>query len=135
MLDLLIFITVIIVIAGAVLENIRLKNSNTELLFLLAQLNLDNDAIKKNLPTSEDIEKDHLIKFLSETRESSFIFIQEFQNEIKNLKQDLDDEVKYFEKYGSLAEPYEVHHNMSKKFVEYYNKLLKFLPEEDKNGR
>lgn len=135
MFDLLIFIVVVVVIAGAVLENIRLKNSNTELLFLLAQLSLDNDAIKKNLPSSEDIEKDHFIKFLSETRDNSYIFIQEFQDEIKNLKQDLDDEVKYFEKFGSLAEPYEVHHSMSVKFVEHYKKLLKFLPEEETDGR
>jgi len=135
MLDLLIFIIVVVVITGAVLENIRLKNKNIELLFLLAQLNLDNNAIKKNLPTSEDIEKDHLIKFLSETRDASYLFIQEFQDEIKNLKENLDNDVQYFEKFGVLTEPYDIHYNMSKKFVDYYKKLLKFLPEEDKDGR
>jgi hypothetical protein len=133
MFDLLVFIIVVIVITGAVLENIRLKNKNIELLFLLAQLNLDNDAIKKKLSTSEDVEKDHLIKFLSETRDASYVFIQEFQDEIKNLKQDLDNDVQHFEKFGVLAEPYDIHYSMSKKFVEYYRKLLKFLPVEDKD--
>jgi len=135
MFDLLVFIIVVIVITGAVLENIRLKNKNIELLFLLAQLNLDNDAIKKNLSTSSDAEKDHLIRFLSETRDASYAFIQEFQDEIKNFKKDLDSDVQYFEKFGTLAESYDIHYNMSKKFVDYYKKILKFLPEENKNGR
>jgi len=37
MLDLLAFIVVVIIITGAVIENIRLKNKNIELMFLLAQ--------------------------------------------------------------------------------------------------
>ncbi|MEY3312439.1 MAG: hypothetical protein RL348_1788, partial [Bacteroidota bacterium] len=49
MLDILIFALVVIVICGAVLENIRLKNKNIELLFLLAQLNIDNGLLKKNI--------------------------------------------------------------------------------------
>jgi hypothetical protein len=135
MLDILVFIIVVIAITGSVLENIRLKNKNTELLFLLAQLSLDNDAIKKRLSSPEDIEKDHLIKFLSETRESSYIFIEEFQQELKNFKEDLESHVEHFDKFGILSKYNDVHFDMSKKFVEHYKKLIKFLPENNDHGR
>lgn len=135
MLDILIFVIVVLVITGSVLENIRLKNKNTELVFLLAQLSLDNDAIKKRLSSPEDIEKDHLIKFLSETRESSYIFIEEFQQELKNFKEDLELHVEHFDKFGILSEHNDIHFNMSKKFVEHYKRLIKFLPEKNKYGR
>lgn len=135
MFDLLIFIVVVVIITGTILENIRLRNKNIELLFLLTQLKLDNDSIKKNLSSSEDVEKDHLIRFLSETRESSFMFIEDFQKEIKNFKKDLSKHVEYFDNYGMLSENTDIHYSMSKKFVEYYKKLIKFLPEENENGR
>lgn len=133
MFDLLIFIVVVVVITGAVLENIRLKNNNTELLFLLAQSNIDNSLIKKKVTTDQDIEKDHLIKFLSESRDSSYQYIEDFQEELTNFKNDLSRHVAYFDAYGMLAEPYDVHYDMSVKFVEYYKKLISFLPEEE-NG-
>lgn len=135
MLDILIFLIVVVVITGSVLENIRLKNKNTELLFLLTQLKLDNEAIKKNLLSSQDVEKDHLIKFLSETRESSYIFIEEFQQELKNFKEDLESHVEHFDKFGILSKYNDVHFDMSKKFVEHYKKLIKFLPENNEHGR
>lgn len=135
MLDILIFIIVVVVITGTILENIRLKNKNIELLFLVTQLKLDNEAIKKNLLSSQDVEKDHLIKFLSETRESSYIFIEEFQQELKNLKEDLESHVEHFDRFGILSEYNDVHFDMSKKFVKHYKKLIKFLPENNEYGR
>jgi hypothetical protein len=133
MLDLLIFIVVVVVIVGAVLENIRLKNNNTELLFLLAQSNIDNSMIKKKITTDQDIEKDHLIKFLSDSRDSSYQYIEDVQDELKNFKNDLSRHVEYFDKYGMLAETNDVHYDMSVKFVKYYKKLINFIP-EDKDG-
>ncbi|NBP55860.1 hypothetical protein EBU71_04865 [bacterium] len=135
MFDLIIFVIVISVVIGAVLENIRLKNSNTELLFLLAQLNIDNAVIKNKLNSDQDIEKDHLIKFLSETRDSSYEYIESFQKELKNFKNDLSSDVAYFDSYGMLTESYDVYHDMSIKFVKYYKKLISFLPEKDEDGR
>jgi len=135
MLDLLIFILVVLVITGILIENIRIKNNNRELLFSLTQLSLDNDAIKKKITSSEDVEKDHLIMFLSETREDSYQFIEKFQQELKNFKKELHPHVAYYNEFGILSEQYDIYSSMSKKFVEYYEKLLKFLPEEKNNGR
>jgi len=90
MFDVLIFILVITIIIGATIENIRLKNNNTELLFLLAQLNIDNAAIKNNLPVSEDTEKDHLIKFLSETRDIAYKYIEDVHEALLEYKEEIE---------------------------------------------
>lgn len=135
MLDILIFVLVVVVICGAVLENIRLKNSNTELLFLLAQLNLDNDAIKKNFSTSEDIEKDHLIKFLSETRDASYQFISDFQKQLVDLKTEIDPYVSFFEEFNASQEIKDINSEIITKFINHYTKLLDFIPEEEPDGR
>jgi hypothetical protein len=135
MLDILIFALVVIVICGAVLENIRLKNKNIELLFLLAQLNIDNGLLKKNIASSDDVEKDHLIKFLSETRDISYEFISDFQKQLVDLKTELDPYVSFFEDFNLSQEEKDINSEIIIKFINHYKKLLDFLPEEESNGR
>ena len=93
MLDLLIFIFVVIVITGAVIENIRLKNKNIELMFLLAQSTLDITAIKDKISSQDnDTEKDHFITFLNDTREMAYKYIEDLQNELIIFAKVLDNE-------------------------------------------
>ena len=75
MLDLLTFIIVVVVLFGLVIENIRLKNKNTQLVFMLSQSLLDLEGVKRSVfveNKQEEVQKDHLISFLSETREVAF---------------------------------------------------------------
>ncbi len=135
MFDILIFVLVVVVICGAVLENIRLKNKNIELLFLLAQLNIDNSALKKNITSSDDTEKDHLIKFLSETRDTSYQFILDFQKQLIDLKTEVDPYVSFFEELNTSQEIKDINSEIIKRFIDHYKKLLNFLPEEEPDGR
>lgn len=134
MLDFIIFVIVVFIISSVVLENIRLKNKNIELLFLLTQLKLDNESIKKQISSSEDIEKDHLITFLSETRELAFNEIEKLQKNIKEFVDIADKEFKYFDEYGILMSQYP-HYNTLKKVSEEYKKLKNLLPNEINDGR
>jgi len=137
MLDLLTFIVVIIVIFGAVIENIRLKNKNTELIFMLSQSLLDLEGIKKNSFANNDqkeTEKDHLILFLSETRDIAFEEIEKVQNAIREFTDIADIHFGYFDQYGILTDGYP-HYESMKILSEEYKKLKKFIPEEDPNGR
>jgi len=129
MFDLILFIIVVIVISGVVIENIRLKNKNIELLFLLTQLKLDNESIKKKISLSEDIEKDHLIAFLNETRELAFNEIEKLQKNIKEFIDIADREFKYFDEYGILTKEYP-HYDTLKKMSEECKKLKNLLPSE-----
>ncbi len=135
MLDILIFVLVVVVICGAVLENIRLKNKNIELLFLLAQLNIDNSALKKNITSNDDTEKDHLIKFLSETRDTSYQFISDFQKQLVDLKTEMDPYISFFEEFNVSQEIKDINSEIITKFINHYTKLLAFIPEEEPDGR
>lgn len=139
MLDLLTFIIVVVVIFGAVLENIRLKNKNTELMFLFSQSLLDSEGIKRSIfnNNSQDegeVEKDHLISFLSETREVAFDEIEKLQNAIKEFTDIADIHFSHFDKYGVLTEGYP-HYESMKIISEEYKKLKSFIPSESSDGR
>lgn len=137
MFDLLIFITVVTIIFGAIIENIRLKNKNTELVFMLAQSLLDLEGIKKGVALGnkeEEIEKDHLISFLSETREVAFDEIERLQNAIKEFIKIADKNFAYFDKYGILSEGDLFYETMLKMSAEC-KKLKQLIPEDGDNGR
>lgn len=134
MIDLLVFIVVVLIIFGAVFENIRLKNKNVELMFLITQSYIDNGIIKQKLTTDEDIEKDHLITFLTDTRELAFNEIEKLQKALKEFTNIADKEFKYFDEYGILTKEYP-HYNTLKKMSEECKKLKNLLPDETDNGR
>lgn len=139
MFELLTFIIVVLVIVGAVLENIRLKNKNVELLFALSQSLLDSEGIKRSIFNNKtqdesEVEKDHLITFLSDTREIAFDEIEKIQNAIKEFIDIADTHFGYFDKYGLLTEGYP-HYESMKILSEEYKKLKKFIPEQEDNGR
>ncbi len=93
MLDLLIFVLVVIVITGAVIENIRLKNKNVELMFLLAQSAIDINGIKESIKNkTEDVESEHLIAFLNETRDMAYKYIEDLQLELIGFAKVLEQE-------------------------------------------
>lgn len=93
MIDLLIFILVIIVVFGAVIENIRLKNKNVELMLLLAQSTIDINSIKQRIENQTDnVEQEHLIAFLNETRDMAYKYIEDLQNELIKFAKVLEQE-------------------------------------------
>jgi hypothetical protein len=93
MLDLLIFAIVVLVVFGAVLENIRLKNKNVELMFLLAQSAIDINGIKESIKNkTEDVESEHLIAFLNETRDMAYKYIEDLQLELIGFAKILEQE-------------------------------------------
>lgn len=139
MLDLLTFVIVVVVIFGAVLENIRLKNKNTELMFLFSQSLLDSEVIKRSIfnnktQDNDEVDKDHLISFLSETREVAFDEIEKIQNAIIEFTDIADIHFSHFDQYGVLTEGYP-HYESMKIISEEYKKLKKFIPSESNDGR
>ena len=137
MLDLLTFIIVVVVLFGLVIENIRLKNKNTQLVFMLSQSLLDLEGVKRSVfveNKQEEVQKDHLISFLSETREVVFDEIEKLQNAVKEFIDIADKNFAYFDKYGILSEGDLFYETMLTVSAEY-KKLKQFLPEEDNDGR
>jgi chloramphenicol O-acetyltransferase len=131
MLDLLIFILVVISIGFLSIENIRLKNKVNELNFSLIQSYLDIEAIKKINNKKEQIEKDHLIAFLDDSRDSAYSYISEAQEKINIFINELESDVNYFNSFENIAKQ-DMHYELIKKFIKHYNSLKDLLPKDDK---
>jgi len=134
MIELITFIGVVSIILGAIIQNIRLKNNNVQLMYMLTQTYIDNNQIKNKLTTENDIDKDHLIKFLSESRDVSYKYIEEVQNKIKYFIDDLESEINFFKQYGSLSQEYP-HYNTLIKLSKHYEIFKNELPKDEENGR
>lgn len=88
-------------------------------------------------PTKEivnDIHKDSFIKFLSDSRDWAFEYIDKSQKQIKEFIEIADREFAFFDSYGVLSQEYP-HYETMKTISEEYKKLKSLLPEETDDRR
>jgi hypothetical protein len=97
---------------------IKIKKMSNDLLMIK---DLSSDGI--------DIHTKNFIKFLSDSREMAFDYIDNAQDQIKNFLDIADKEFAFFDAYGSLTSEYP-HYDAMKIISEEYKKLKSLLPEE-----
>jgi len=88
-------------------------------------------------PTSkedQDIHKENFIKFLSDSRDWAFEYIEDVQKQLENFVRDIEPEIMYFDEYGVVGDAYPHYHSM-KKISSAYKDLKKMLPEEADDRR
>jgi hypothetical protein len=102
-------------------------------------LSKEIDAIKKAFATeimnsysNGDASKDNFLKFVSDSREWAFDYIETVQAQLKDFIEVADKEFKYFDEYGIVAEGSPHYKSMQTISIEY-KKLKSLLPEESKN--
>jgi hypothetical protein len=102
-----------------------------------ATLYIDQIALEKfvesmNLDSVSDqeVHKENFIKFLSDSRDWAFTYIEDVQTELKKFIEEIEPEIDYFKEYGDLASMQPNYYSM-KKITEAYDKLIKLLPEEE----
>jgi hypothetical protein len=81
--------------------------------------------------SESDIHKDNFIKFISDSRDWAFEYIEEVQNGLKKFVEDIEPEIEYFKEYGDVMGMQPNYYSM-KKIVESYSELKKLLPGEVK---
>jgi hypothetical protein len=79
--------------------------------------------------SDSDIHKDNFIKFISDSRDWAFQYIEEVQDGLKKFVEDIDPEIQYFKEYGDIMAMQPNYYSM-KKIAESYNQLKKLLPGE-----
>jgi len=79
---------------------------------------LDNDAHQESF-----------IKFLSDSRDSAFEYIEEVQSGLNKFINDIEPEIKYFKEYGDFTSM-QPNYFALKKITEAYEELTKLLPKE-----
>ena len=77
----------------------------------------------------QDIHKENFIKFLSDSRDWAFEYIEDVQKQLENFVRDIEPEIMYFDEYGVVGDAYPHYHSM-KKISAAYKDLKKLLPEE-----
>ena len=77
----------------------------------------------------QDIHKENFIKFLSDSRDWAFEYIEDVQKQLENFIRDIEPEIMHFDEYGVVGDAYPHYHSM-KKISAAYKDLKKLLPEE-----
>jgi uncharacterized protein YaaR (DUF327 family) len=139
--DFVIFISLIIIVTILVLSVVKLKLKNRKLAAELLQVTLDQNILMtkftEELKKKEDvsIEKtDGFLKFISESRDLAFQYIEAMQEALVKFKGKVEPEIEYMLTYGTATGD----SLQSKSFLKIekaYKELIKETLPTDKQGK
>jgi hypothetical protein len=110
-------------------RNIKLKKRIKVLAISLVRVeDLVNSAKIDN--KDSEIHKENFIKFLSDSRDWAYLYIEDVQKGLTSFVNDIEPEIAYFDEYGLVGEAYPHYHSM-KKISLAYKELKKLLPEDE----
>jgi hypothetical protein len=114
-----------------------MAKKSSKLVKEISTLYIDNLALKKFIDTqadskltNQDIHNENFVKFLSDSREVAYNYIEEFQAGLDSFISSVEPEINYFKEHGDLISMSPNYYSL-KKIVEEYDKLKKLLPEEE----
>jgi hypothetical protein len=120
-------------------NNISLRLINRSLIKTNLQLAIDRnifaDRLLEEMQISEtkSVENtDGFLKFVSQSRDWAFQYIEDVQKAISQFVNEVEPEINYFKEYGDIGAMAPNYYSM-KKFVEEYEKLKMLLPTEEEN--
>ena len=100
------------------------------------QMFLDNQILLGKIEqhsVSSNIEQtEGFVKFLSESRDWAFQYIETTQSEIKKFVEIVGPQMEYYDKYGRIINS--VHTKSMDKILDAYQELVSLLPETTKQG-
>ena len=104
-----------------------------------AKLFIDNRALEEFIATNNvefkndsDIHKENFIKFLSDSRDWAFGYIEEVQVGLSKFVGDIDSYIEYFDKYGNTISIERPDYAAMLQISKSYKELKKLLPIEEK---
>jgi hypothetical protein len=102
-----------------------------------AKLFIDNKTLEEFIATNNvefkndsDIHKENFIKFLSDSRDWAFAYIEEVQRGLTKFVDDVEPEISYFKEYGDLTSMKPNYYSL-KRITDAYEELTKLLPKEE----
>lgn len=112
----------------------KLKSLHNEMYKAIIYFNLmkDSDISKED----EDIHKENFIKFLSDSREWAYNYIENVQTGLKHFIDNVEPHLKYYNKYGIVIEGMISPHDFALTTItQEFEKLKLLLPEETDDRR
>ena len=114
---------------------IKLKTINKkEIDTTLEELVLKEVTVSNSSDDNQYVHQENFIKFLSDSRDWAFDYIDKSQKQIKEFVDIADKKFAFFDKYGVLSEG-DIHYETMKSISEEYKKLKLLLPEESDDRR
>jgi hypothetical protein len=103
----------------------------------ISTLYIDNLALKKFIDnevdkklSNQDIHNENFVKFLSDSRELAYAYIEDVQSGLNDFVSSIEPEINYFKEHGDLMSMSPNYYSL-KKIVEEYDKLKELLPEKE----
>ncbi len=121
MLELIIFIALGIAFSFISIVFLRLRNKNLELLMILNQTIEDVEILRDGYNGDALVEKEHLISFLTQTREDAFRYIEDLHKALIEYKEEIEFDL---ENPSDLSVP---------RIKTAFDKLKKIMPEDIPN--
>lgn len=91
-----------------------------------------NEVEESKLKNDDSVHKENFIKFISDSRDWAYQYIESVQIGINNFINEVEPEINYFKEYGNIVAMSPNYYSM-KKIVEEYEKLKTLLPEEEES--
>jgi hypothetical protein len=138
-LDFIAFVFLVSVIAILVIGTINLKIRNRKLATELLQSTIDHNIaltmLAEELKRKEEVsveKTDGFLKFISESRDLAFEYIEKVQESLVKFKSEVDPEIDYMLTYGTATGD-SLSLKAFKRIEKAYRKLInEALPQEDK---
>jgi|694.fasta_scaffold150466_7 hypothetical protein len=89
-----------------------------------------NSIEENKLNSEENIHKENFIKFLSESRDWAYQYIEDVQNSLENFVNAVDSDIKHFDTYGDTLSMVRPDYQAMKNISYAYKELKHLLPEE-----
>ena len=105
----------------------KLKN----LLVAYSKIELFISSVK-NKESDNDVHKENFIKFLSDSRDWAYEYIETVQSGLNKFVSDVDADISHFDEYGDVLSMSRPDYNAMKNISNSYKELKKLLPVEEK---
>jgi hypothetical protein len=131
----LLTLSVSFIVAYSVLlkKFIKVKNIMAKLVFdnftLEKLIELQND---KDIKTDESVHKENFLKFISESRDWAFEYIEEVQGGLSKFVDDVDSYIEYFDTYSDVISVERPDYAAMTQISKAYKELKQLLPTEEK---
>ena len=90
---------------------------------------LEQEINKEESKTDKEQANEAFLKFISDSRDWAYTYIDEVQDGLNKFINDIQPEIAYFDEYGVAGSAYPHYHSM-KKISVAYKELKKLLPED-----
>ena len=134
MIEFIAFTLFIILFFMLVFKNIQLKTKLSSTTLELLKAHIDKTIISEKLlevnnKKEIDPSSEAFLKFVSDSRDWAYQYIDEVQEGLNKFITDIEPEILYFEEYGIVGSAYPHYYSM-KKISSAYKELRTLLPED-----